>query len=51
MARLSVLRSDLIDPTIALHRGNVVMRAGDPCACRDLRRGRVVVNCELLSFS
>jgi adenylate cyclase len=29
LARLRALRSDLIDPTIALHRGRVVKRTGD----------------------
>ena len=29
LARLRALRSDLIDPTIAIHRGRVVKRAGD----------------------
>ena len=29
LARLRALRSDLIDPTIAVHRGNVVKRTGD----------------------
>ena len=29
MARLRALRSDLIDPTIALHRGRIVKRTGD----------------------
>ena len=29
LARLLALRSDLIDPTIALHRGRVVKRTGD----------------------
>jgi adenylate cyclase len=29
LARLRALRSDLIDPTIALHRGRIVKRAGD----------------------
>jgi adenylate cyclase len=29
LARLRALRSDLIDPTIALHHGRVVKRAGD----------------------
>jgi hypothetical protein len=45
LARLRALRSDLIDPTIALHHGRVVKRTGDgvliefrsswmPCAAR-----------------
>jgi adenylate cyclase len=29
LARLRTLRSDLIDPTIAVHRGRVVKRTGD----------------------
>ena len=29
LARLRALRSDLIDPTIAIHRGRVVKRTGD----------------------
>jgi adenylate cyclase len=29
LARLRVLRSDLIDPTIAVHHGRVVKRTGD----------------------
>ncbi|MER8912953.1 adenylate/guanylate cyclase domain-containing protein [Mesorhizobium sp. M0761] len=29
LARLRVLRSDLIDPTVAVHRGRVVKRTGD----------------------
>jgi adenylate cyclase len=29
LARLRALRSDLIDPTIALHHGRVVKRIGD----------------------
>jgi adenylate cyclase len=29
LARLRALRSDLIDPTVALHRGRVVKRTGD----------------------
>ena len=29
LARLRALRSDLIDPTIAVHRGRVVKRTGD----------------------
>jgi len=30
LARLRSLRSDLIDPTIAVHHGRVVKRTGDP---------------------
>src|SRR3954447_8657121 len=29
LARLRALRSDLIDPTIAVHKGHVVKRTGD----------------------
>src|SRR5271154_2508520 len=29
LARLRALRSDLIDPTIAVHRGRIVKRTGD----------------------
>jgi adenylate cyclase len=29
LARLRTLRSDLIDPTIAIHNGRVVKRTGD----------------------
>ena len=29
LARLRALRSDVIDPTIALHKGRVVKRTGD----------------------
>jgi adenylate cyclase len=29
LARLRALRSDLIDPTIALHHGRIVKRTGD----------------------
>lgn len=29
LARLRALRSDLIDPTIAVHKGGVVKRTGD----------------------
>ena len=32
LARLRALRSDLIDPTIAVHRGRVVKRTGDGAA-------------------
>jgi adenylate cyclase len=35
LARLRALRSDLMDPSIALHHGRVVKRTGDvkPSAC------------------
>ena len=29
LARLRALRSDLIDPTVATHRGRIVKRTGD----------------------
>ena len=29
LARLRALRSDLIDPTISVHRGRIVKRTGD----------------------
>ena len=31
LARLRTLRSDLIDPTIAVHHGRIVKRTGDGC--------------------
>jgi class 3 adenylate cyclase len=40
LARLRVLRSDLIDPTIAVHNGRVVKRTGDgPLECSPLLFG------------
>ena len=36
LARLRTLRSDLIDPTIAVHNGRVVKRTGD-CALVEFR--------------
>jgi class 3 adenylate cyclase len=39
LARLRALRSDLIDPTIALHHGRVVKRTGDGIRrCNAMRR-------------
>ena len=40
LARLRALRSDLIDPTIAVHHGRVVKRTGDGSHCRVPQRGR-----------
>ena len=31
LARLRALRSDLIDPTISVHRGRIVKWTGDEC--------------------
>ena len=40
LARLRALRSDLVDPTIALHHGRVVKRTGDGMHHRVPQRGR-----------
>jgi class 3 adenylate cyclase len=47
LARLRALRSDLIDPTIAVHHGSVVKRTGDgmiiefrSVVCSGLAQGR-----------
>jgi adenylate cyclase len=40
LARLRALRSDLFDPTIALHRGRVVKRTGDGILIEFPQRGR-----------
>jgi adenylate cyclase len=40
LARLRALRSDLIDPAIAAHRGRVVKRTGDGFISEFLWRGR-----------
>ena len=40
LARLRALRSDLIDPTIAVHHGRVVKRTGDGSHHRVPQRGR-----------
>ena len=40
LARLRALRSDLIDPSIALHHGRVVKRTGDGIDHRVSQRGR-----------
>ena len=44
LARLRALRSDLIDPTVAVHHGRIVKRTGDGalvvpqcCRCGSLR--------------
>jgi adenylate cyclase len=46
LARLRALRSDLIDPTIAIHRGRVVKRTGDG-AIVEFRSVVDAVNCAL----
>ena len=46
LARLRALRSDLIDPTIAVHHGRVVKRAGDG-AIVEFRSVVDAVNCAL----
>ncbi len=40
LARLRALRSDLIDPTIAVHHGRIVKRTGDGSDRRVPQRGR-----------
>ena len=40
LARLRTLRSDLIEPTISVHRGRVVKGTGDGVHCRISQRGR-----------
>jgi hypothetical protein len=40
LARLRALRSDLIDPTIALHNGRIVKRTGDGVLIEFRRRSR-----------
>jgi adenylate cyclase len=40
LARLRALRSDLIDPTIAVHKGRMVKRTGDGGDRRVPQRGR-----------
>ena len=40
LARLRALRSDLIDPTIAVHNGRVVKRTGDGSHRRVPQRSR-----------
>ena len=40
LARLRALRSDLIDPAIAAHRGRIVKRTGDGVDHRVSQRGR-----------
>src|ERR1700679_3539099 len=46
LARLRALRSDLIDPTIAVHHGRVVKRTGDG-AIVEFRRAVDAVNCAI----
>ena len=46
LARLRALRSDLIDPTIAVHRGRVVKRTGDG-AIVEFRSVVDAVNCAI----
>jgi class 3 adenylate cyclase len=46
LARLRTLRSDLIDPTIAVHRGRVVKRTGDG-AIVEFRSVVDAVNCAI----
>ena len=46
LARLRALRSDLIDPTIAVHRGRVVKRTGDG-AIVEFRSAVDAVNCAI----
>jgi adenylate cyclase len=41
LARLRALRSDLIDPTIAVHHGRVVKRTGDGSLV-EFRRSEVI---------
>ena len=46
LARLRALRSDLIDPTIAVHHGRVVKRTGDG-AIVEFRSVVDAVNCAI----
>jgi adenylate cyclase len=46
LARLRALRSDLIDPTIAVHHGRVVKRTGDG-AIVEFRSVVDAVNCPI----
>jgi len=50
LARLRALRSDLIDPTIAVHHGRVVKRTGDG-AIVEFRSVVDAVNCAIEAFS
>ena len=47
LARLRTLRSDLIDPTIAVHHGRVVKRTGDGSSIIEFRSVVDVVNCAI----
>ena len=53
LARLRALRSDLIDPTIAVHNGRVVKRTGDGSIIefRSVVRRRCALLCSLLSYT
>jgi class 3 adenylate cyclase len=46
LARLRTLRSDLIDPTIAVHHGRIVKRTGDGCVI-EFRSVVDAVNCAI----
>ena len=46
LARLRTLRSDLIDPTIAVHHGRIVKRTGDGCIL-EFRSVVDAVNCAI----
>jgi adenylate cyclase len=46
LARLRALRSDLIDPAIAAHRGRIVKRTGDGIII-EFRSGHRQVKCAL----
>jgi adenylate cyclase len=48
LARLPALRSDLIDPTIALHHGRIVKRTGDGSLIEFSQRSR---RCALLMWN
>jgi class 3 adenylate cyclase len=63
LARLRALRSDLVDPTIAVHHGRVVNRTGDGaivefrsvvdvvrCAIDDAREAAVSLTSEVVSL-
>ena len=51
LARLRALRSDLIDPTIAVHHGHIVKRTGDGLDRRVPPEGRTVVRTGALAFT
>ncbi|MER8991594.1 adenylate/guanylate cyclase domain-containing protein [Mesorhizobium sp. M0678] len=46
LARIRTLRSDLVDPTIAVHRGRVVKSTGDGVLC-EFRSGVDAVRCAM----